>query len=132
VKGTGTAKATAATASFQVVTPLGGCGSLPASMVIRFGSGTGASCGARLNGVSGTLTYNSGTQRWTANMTDGIGQLFGVILQCAAGPWAITLNGNYTGGGTLAGTSGASPNLHVTFNPLSGCSGGITATITRT
>jgi hypothetical protein len=117
--------------AFQMVTPIGGCGSLPASLVCRFSGATGT-CGAA-NGKSCTLTYNSGTQTWNGSLTlVGAGTTF-VALTCVASQWRLTLGGSCMAAFTnLTGTSGASPNLTGTLIVSMCCMGNVTATVTRT
>lgn len=116
-------------AGFHMVTPSGGCGSLPSVLVARFSGGTGT-CNCA-DGTQVTLTY-SGTQ-WNGTLT-ACGGNSSVVVQCSGGVfkigslgsqlvWALT---------TLSGTTGTDPSLTATITVSLGCSGGTTVTITRT
>lgn len=129
--GSGSWSAAGATASFQTVTPTGGCGSLPTSVVVRFSGGSG-NWATRYAGRSLTLAYNSGSQQWFATGTDALGNAYSFSLQCAGGAWKVSLTGNCTATAvTVTGTSGATPNLTGTLTG-GACTGSVVATITRT
>jgi hypothetical protein len=120
------------TAAFQVVTPAGGCGSLPAVMKARFSGFTGG-CSS-WNSIVITLTWNAGVSTW-----QGTGNSSTLGLSCNSGPhtWGGAISpagpGGYTAGPfTLTGTSGANPTLTGTATFTGGCTGSGTVTVTRT
>ena len=116
--------------SFSVVTPAGGCGSLPATLHCRTSGGTlGA---AALNGLNVTMTYNSGLGNWMGTAVVS-GQTETFTLLCMSGTWHCAILGVTWGGtGTASGSSGASPNLTSTVLANSGFTGQLLATFTRT
>ena len=127
-KATVTVKATMA--AFQVVTPAGGCGSLPASLVLRFSGGTGS--GTAIAGDSVTLTF--AVAGWQGTYTHA-GDPFTTTwsLGCVAGVWKVGSTGyRAASAATVTGTSGASPNLAGTATFTSPSAGTTTCTITRT
>jgi hypothetical protein len=130
VKATGTCSVSAATAAFQVVTPTGGCGSLPASMKCRFTGGSGQ-WSTRYAGLTVTLTW--GGTAWSFSGTDNLGSAFNGGMSCNAGTHAWDFGFNVPLANTThpTGTSGASPNLTGTVNGGS-YTGSVNITITRT
>ena len=121
---------TASMAAFSVVTPAGGCGSLPSTLHCRTSGGTlGA---AVMNGLNVTMTYNSGFGNWMGTAVVS-GQTETFTLLCMAGTWHMAILGVTWGGtGTASGPSGASPNLTSTVLANTGFTGQLLATITRT
>jgi hypothetical protein len=116
-------------AAFQVVTPSGGCSSLPANLVCRFSGATGT-CSA-LNGQSVSLSWNGTSWSGTFGVNPNVST---VSLICALGAWKLAISGHYvvSSPATLTGTSGPSPNLTGTATLTTGCAGNVTTTVTRT
>jgi hypothetical protein len=126
----GKATVSISTAAFQVVTPSGGCGSLPASLVARFAGGTGTcTC---LNGQAVTLTWSSLNNSWLGSTANVCGGTSNCTLVCQAGTFHLKLSLRCISDISLSGTTGASPNLTGTAAVTVCCSGNISVTVTRT
>lgn len=122
-------------ASFEMDTPVGGCGSLPHDLVMRLSGGSGT-CGC-LNGAVVNLTFQTLGSVWTGSFTRCNGLVTSVQLGCdpVTHTWGLAFSGpscQTPSGPHLSGTSGPSPNLSGTFAVSNCCAGNITATITRT
>lgn len=122
-------------ATFSAValkTPSGGCGSLPATMVLRTGNNASCSC---MSNRTVTLTWNSMLSNWQGSDAT-CGGTVNYTLNCLSGTWKLQAGGAINPAMiSLSGTSGANPNLTgtlptSTFAP--GCTGNVAVTITRT
>jgi hypothetical protein len=118
-------------AAFQMVTPAGGCGSLPANLMARFGPATGT-CSIPWNGLSTGMSYNSVTGLWSHAIGLFGGQTF--TLTCGVGSWKCAIMGSCVASNiiTMTGTSGPSPNLTGHMDLTGCCTGTVQITITRT
>lgn len=105
------------------------CECVPTILHGTFSAGSGTcTC---LNGVTVTLTYNSGSGAWEGTFT-GCGGDTDVSFTCSSGlgNWLVEATGHCTIGSTAAGSFTCDP-FQVSFNviPSGCCLGGSTLTI---